>query len=110
MDQELLKPAVNPPVRSQAFSPLGCALAAIGMTLLVFTKSGAAMVAAVWAISKLIGLPDMVMYAIMAAGFVPVVWVSIWTAGRAWHVERRLANQQDVDVPVFKLGHYLKKA
>lgn len=110
MDQEFIKPETPPPTSSQAFSPLGCFLAAAGATLLVLTKSGAAMVAAVWAISKLIGFPDVVMYALMALGSIPVIWATVWTAGRAWHVEQRLARHQDIDVPVFKLGHYLKKA
>jgi hypothetical protein len=38
-----------------------------------------------------------------------VLWATGWTAGRAWHVERRLAQHLDVDVPVFKLGHYFKR-
>lgn len=110
MEQEILKPETQPRSGTQAFSPLGCFLAAAGVTLLVFTKAGAAMVATVWAISKLFGLPDMLMYVLMAIGFIPVVWASVWTAGRAWHVERRLARQEDVDVPVFKLGYYFRKA
>lgn len=110
MDQELLKPEAKPPQSSQAFSPFGCFLAAAGATLLVLTKAGAAMVATVWAMSKLIGLPDVMMYGLMAIGALPVLWVTVWTAGRAWHVEQRLARHQDIDTPVFKLGHYFKKA
>lgn len=110
MEQEIIKPETTPPSASQAFSPFGCFLAASGVTLLVFCKAGAAMVATVWAASNLFGLPDVLMYALMAAGAVPVLWATVWTAGRAWHVEQLLARHQDIDVPVFKLGHYLKKA
>jgi hypothetical protein len=110
MDQDIIKPETTPPKGSQAFSPLGCFIAASGATLLVFTKSGAAMVVTVWAFSKLLGLPEMVMYAIMALGALPVIWATLWTAGRAWEVERRLARHEDVGVPVFRLGHFFKKA
>ena len=109
-DQEILKPESQPPTGSQAFSPLGCFVAAGGATLLVLTMSGAAMVVTVWAFSKLLGFPDMLMYALMVLGAIPVIWATLWTAGRAWEVERRLANGDDVGTPVFKLGYYLKKA
>lgn len=110
MDQEIVKPETTPRAGRQAFSPFGCFLAASGVTLLVLCKLGAAMVATVWAASKLFGLPDFLMYALMALGAVPVIWATIWTAGRAWHVERRLASHLDIDTPVFKLGHYFKRA
>ncbi len=45
----------------------------------------------------------------MVLGLIPAVLATIWTAGRAWHVERRLAQHQDIDVPNFKLLHYFKK-
>ena len=45
---------------------------------------------------------------VLRAGILPVVWVTVWTAGRAWHVERLLASQQDVDVPVFSMTYYFK--
>lgn len=108
MEQELLKPETSPRVGTQAFSPLGCFLAAAGVTMLAFCKLGAAMVATVWAASKLLGLPDMVMYGLMVLGALPVLWATVWTAGRAWHIERRLAQHLDVDAPVYKLGYYLK--
>jgi hypothetical protein len=41
--------------------------------------------------------------------FIPVLWGTVWTAGRAWHVERLLASGKDVDVPVFNLMHYFRK-
>ena len=56
--------------------------------------TGAAMVVTVWAFSKLLGLPDLVMYGVMALGAIPVLWLTFWTAGRAWQVERRLARGQ----------------
>jgi hypothetical protein len=109
MEQEITKPETTPKGGSQAFSPLGCFLAAAGVTMLAATKLGAAMVATVWAVSKLIGFPDTLMYGLMALGAVPVLWATVWTAGRAWHVERRLAQHLDVDQPVFKLGYYFKR-
>ncbi len=105
-----MKPDAQPRSSSQAFSPLGCFLAASGVTLLAFCKLGAAMVATVWAASKLFGLPDMFMYAVMVLGAIPVLWATAWTAGRAWHVERRLAQHLDIDTPVFKLGYYFKRS
>jgi hypothetical protein len=110
MEQEIIKPETAPATGSQAFSPFGCALAASGATLMILCMTGAAMMTSVWAFAKLLGLPDMVMYAVMAIGAVPVLWATAWTAGRAWHVERRLARNADIDTPVFKLGHYFRKA
>jgi hypothetical protein len=109
MDQEIANPERPPPKSSQAFSPLGCFLAASGVTLLAFCKLGAAMVATVWATSRLFGFPDWLMYALIAVGAIPVLWATLWTAGRAWHVERRLSENLDIDTPVFTLGHYFKR-
>lgn len=109
MEQEIIKPDTQPAAGTQAFSPFGCFLAASGVTLLVFCKAGAAMVATVWAGSKLFGLPDVLMYGLMVAGAIPVLWATVWTAGRAWHVEQLLAQHKDIDTPVFTLAHYLKK-
>jgi hypothetical protein len=109
MEQEIIKPDTQPRAGGQAFSPLGCSLAAAGATLLAFCKLGAAMLATVWAASKLFGLPDFMMYGFMVVGAVPVLWATIWTAGRAWHVERCLAQDLDIDTPVFKLAHYFKR-
>jgi hypothetical protein len=109
MEQEIIKPQSEPKASSQAFSPMGSFMAAFGATLLMLCFTGSAMVATVWAFSKLIGFPDMIMYAIMAIGILPVLWVTIWTAGRAWHVERLLAQHRDIDVPVFNLTYYFKK-
>lgn len=109
MDQDIIKPDRPPKPSSQAFSPVGCFLAAFGVTLLAFCMLGAAMVATVWAGSQLFGFPDFMMFGVMAMGAIPVLWATVWTAGRAWHVERRLAQHLDVDVPVFKLRHYFKR-
>ncbi len=84
-------------------------MAAFGATLLMACFTGSAMVATVWAFAKLFGVPDLVMYVVMALGLVPVIWVTIWTAGRAWHVERLLATGRDIDAPVFNMTHYFKK-
>lgn len=109
MEQDIIKPENPPKAVSQGFSPVGSFMAALGATLLILCFTASAMVATVWAFSKLIGLPDMVMYGVMALGVIPVVWATVWTAGRAWHVERLLATGKDIDVPVFSLSHYLKK-
>lgn len=110
MDQEIITPESTPKATAQASGPLGGLLAAAGATLLALTKLGAAMAATVWAASRLMGLPDMLMWAIMAVGIVPVLFATIWTAGRAWHVEKRLEAGLDIDPPVFKLLHYWRKA
>ena len=75
MDREITKPDNPPRTGTQAFSPLGCFLAASGVTMLAFCKLGAAMVATVWAASKLFGLPDFMMYGLMALGAVPVLFI-----------------------------------
>ncbi len=109
MDQEIITPpAAAPRGESHAFSPFGCFLAAAGATLMTFTLTGAAAAAAVWALAKLLDLPDIMLYTAMAVAFVPVLWATVWTAGRAWHVEQLLSQDRDVDTPVFKLVHYLK--
>ena len=109
MEQEIIKPDTPPASSGQAISPLGCVLAATGVTLMILCMTGAAMVATVWAFSKLMGLPDVMMYGLVVLGFVPVLWATIWTAGRAWHVEQLLVRGGDIDVPVFKLGQYFRR-
>lgn len=109
MEQEIIKPQSEPKSGSQAFSPTGSLMAAFGATLLMLCFTGSAMVATVWAFSKLIGFPDMIMFGLLALGVIPVLWITIWTAGRAWHVERLLAQHRDIDVPVFSLTYYFKK-
>jgi hypothetical protein len=109
MDQEIIKPEIPPRRATQATGALGCFLAAAGATLLALTKLGAAMAATVWAACRLFGVPDEVMWGIMALGAIPVLWATIWTAGRAWHVEQRLEAGLDIDPPVFKLMHYWRR-
>ena len=109
MEQELIKPDVAPKGSSQAISPFGCFIAASGITLLTFCLLGTAALTTIWAFSKLLGLPEVLSEGLMVLGLVPAVIATIWTAGRAWHVERRLAEHQDIDVPNFKLLHYFKK-
>lgn len=108
MEQELITPEREPKPSSQVASPLACYVAATGATLTTLCLLGAAAAASVWAFSKLLGLPDSVLYGVMALSMIPVLWATAWTAGRAWHVEQRLSRGQDVDTPVFKLAHYLK--
>ena len=108
MEQEIIKPEAAPKAGTQAFSRTGSLMAAFGATLLMLCFTGSSMVATVWAFSKLLGLPDMMMYGVMALGVIPVLWVTIWTAGRAWHVEKLLAAHKDIDVPVFSLTYYFK--
>lgn len=109
MEQEIIKPDMAPKTSSQAFSPFSCFVAAAGATLLTLCLVGAAAAASVWAFSKLIGLSDSVLYVLLALSIIPVLWSTIWTAGRAWHVERRLAQHMDIDTPVFKLAYYFRK-
>ena len=109
MEQELIKPETPPKGSSQAISPLGCFIAASGITLLTFCLLGTAALTTIWAFSKLLGLPEMLSEGLMILGLIPAVIATVWTAGRAWHVERRLARHQDIDVPNFKLLHYFKK-
>jgi hypothetical protein len=109
MDQDIIKPESSPRSASQAFSPLGCFIAAAGVTLLAFCLLGSAALTTVWAFAKLWGLPDAMTLVFIVLSMVPVLWATIWTAGRAWHVERRLAGHMDIDVPVFSLLHYFKR-
>jgi hypothetical protein len=89
--------------------PIGRILAALGATLLALVMTGTSVVALVWAFVALLGLPDFVLWGLSALGVVPVVWATLWTAGRAWHVEQLLEKGGDIDQPVFKLGAYLRK-
>jgi hypothetical protein len=88
---------------------MGRILAALGATLLALVFTGTSVVAVIWALATLLGLPDFVLWGLVALGAVPVIWATIWTAGRAWHVEQLLEQQADIDQPVFKLGAYLGK-
>ncbi|MBG1231968.1 hypothetical protein [Aestuariivirga litoralis] len=109
MSQEVITPERTPKSGKQAFSPLGCFIAAAGATLVTFCLIGAAVVASVWAFSKMIGLPDIVILVLLALSVVPIAMATIWTAGRAWHVEQRLAQGLDIDVPVYHWLYYFRK-
>ena len=109
METELLTPEKTPPSARHGTGLLGCILAASGSTLSTFCLLGAAAAAATWAIANLLGIPEMMLWGLMALAFIPVLWATVWTAGRAWHVERRLEDGLDVDVPVFSMTHYFRK-
>jgi hypothetical protein len=89
--------------------PIGRILAAVGATVLALVMTGTSVVAVVWAFVTLLGLPDFILWGLVVLGIVPVVWTTLWTAGRAWHVERLLEKGGDIDQPVFTLGAYLGK-
>jgi hypothetical protein len=108
MEQDILKPDATPRGNIQAFSPLGCFLAAAGVALLTFCLLGAAAAASVWAFAKLMGMPDIFLNVLLVLAGLPVLWATVWAGGRAWHIERRLAKGLDVDTPVFRLGYYMK--
>ena len=110
MEQDVLTPEKKPAASSQALSPFACFLAAFGVTMGTLFLLGAASAATVWAFIKLLGLPDPVLYVALAIGAVPVVWATIWVAGRAWHVEQRLSAGLDIDTPNFSMMHYFRKA
>lgn len=105
----MLKVPENPSASAHNIGPFGLFLAAFGATLLSFTMVSTAVIAVIWAFVKLVHLPDVVLWVLLAAGIVPIVWVTVWTAGRAWHVERRLERGEQVDTPVFKMLHYFRK-
>jgi uncharacterized paraquat-inducible protein A len=110
MDSEIIKPETNPKPGTQALGTLGCLVAASGATLLTLSLIGAATAASVWAFCKMIGLPDFILEATLVLSVIPVLIATIWTAGRAWHVEQRLEQGLDVDQPVFALRHYFVKS
>jgi energy-converting hydrogenase Eha subunit E len=109
MEQEIRRPDYVPRQHDRAVSSLNCALAAIGVTLMTFCLVGSAAVTTVWAVAKLFSASNQTVMIFAAISLIPVLALSIWTAGRAWHLERRLAAGQDVDTPVFSILHYLKK-
>jgi hypothetical protein len=110
MEQELITPEPSPKINNQAFSPFGCFLAASGVTLLTFCLLGSAAAVSIWAMAELLALPHTALYILLGLGAIPVLWATLWTAGRAWHVERRLAQGMDIDTPVFQSLHYLRKS
>ncbi len=110
MEQEIRRPEYVPRKHDRAASALNCALAAIGVTLMTLCLVGSAAVTAVWAVAKLFSASNQTVMILAAFAMIPVLALSIWTAGRAWHLEQRLAAGQDVDAPVFSVMHYFKKA
>ena len=110
MEQEIRRPDYVPRVRDRASSNFNCFLAAAGVTAVMFTLVGSAAATGAWAVAKLMGFPDWALYGFIALVAFPVLWLTIWTAGRAWYLERRLAKGGDVDKPVFKMVHYFSKA
>src|SRR5437868_10031617 len=108
MDQEIIKPQTTPAPTSHSMGILNSFLSAAGVVLLSVTKLGAAFTAVIWAFCQIAGLPNVVMYVLMALGLIPVIWATIWVGGRAWHVEQLLETGRDVDRPVFQAFHYWK--
>lgn len=109
MDQEVIKPERAPRGGKQAFSPMGCFIAAAGATLVTFCLVGAAAIASVWAFAKLLGFGDTVIIGLLVLIAIPVLMITFWTAGRAWHVEQRLAQGLDIDQPVFQTTYYWRR-
>jgi hypothetical protein len=85
----------------------GRLIATCGATFLAFIFSGTSVAAVIWAISWALGLPNFILEILLTLGLVPVLWATVWTAGRAWHVETLLGTGRDVDQPVFKIGEYI---
>jgi hypothetical protein len=109
MEQEIRRPDYVPRQHDRAASSLNCALAAIGVTLMTLCLVGSAAITTVWAIAKLVGVSDTTFLFMAVLAIIPVVALSVWTAGRAWYLERRLARGQDVDTPVYGVFHYFRK-
>lgn len=110
MEQELRRPDYVPRQHDRSASDLNCALAAIGVTLMTLCLVGSAAITTVWAVGRLFEASDNVIMVLAGLIMLPVLALSIWTAGRAWHLERRLARGQDVDPPIFKVMHYFRNA
>lgn len=108
MEQELRRPEYSPRQHDRAASNLNCAMAAIGVTLMTLCLVGAAAITTVWAVAKLFSASETMLLILVALACIPVLAVSVWTAGRAWHVEKRMAAGRDVDAPVYSLFHYLR--
>lgn len=110
MEQEIRRPDYVPRQHDRSASSLNCALAAIGVTLMTLCLVGSAAVTSVWAVARLFDAGPDIIKIMAGVIMIPVLALSIWTAGRAWHLERRLAAGQDVDAPVFKVFYYFKNA
>lgn len=88
---------------------VGCLIAASGATLLALAFSLVSISGVFFAFVKLVGLPDIVLWVLLVLGLIPAIWVTIWTALRAWHVENRLEDGLDIDEPSFDIKVYLRK-
>ncbi|HKQ94753.1 MAG TPA: hypothetical protein VJS40_04035 [Aestuariivirgaceae bacterium] len=88
---------------------IGCLLAASGATLLAFVMTLTSVASVAFAVVKLTGLPDVILYGLLVLGIVPVLAATIWTAGRAWHVENRLERGLDIDQPDFSIFGYFRR-
>jgi len=110
MEQELITPEKSPTgAQHHGTGFLGCVLAASGATVATFCLLGSAAAATAWALASMLGLPEYLTWAAVALAALPVIWATAWVAGRAWHVEQRLEDGLDVDVPVFSMTHYFRK-
>jgi hypothetical protein len=109
MEQEIRRPDYVPRQHDRTSSNMNCFLAAAGLTAMMLCLLGSATAISAWAIAKLFGFGDTLLLILVVLFEIPVLWFSIWTAGRAWHLERRLASGKDMDQPVFKLFHYFQK-
>ena len=110
MEQEIRRPDYVPRVNDRTASTFSCFLAAAGVTLLTLCLFGAAAAVTVWAVAQLFELGNAVMWVLQGLVAIPVLWTTIWVGGRAWYLEKRISRGQDVDLPVFKLFHYLSKS
>jgi hypothetical protein len=110
MEQELRRPDYVPRKHDRTSSMLNNFLSAAGMTAMMLCLLGSAAAISAWAIAKLFGFEGTILYVLVALFELPVLWITIWTAGRAWHLEKRLASGKDMDQPVFKLFHYFTKS
>lgn len=109
MEQEIRRPDYVPRQHDRTSSSFNCFLAAAGMTAMMLCLLGSAAAISAWALAKLFGFGDQLLLGLVVLFELPVLWVTIWTAGRAWHLERRLASGKDMDQPVFSLFHYFRK-
>ena len=109
MEQEIRRPDYVPRVNDRSSSTFSCFMAASGVTLLTLCLIGSAAAVTVWAVAQLLGIGNTTLYVLQGLVAIPVIWLTIWVAGRAWYLEQRIAKGQDVDTPVFKLMHYFGK-
>ena len=110
MEQEIRRPDYVPRVNDRAASAFSCFMAAAGVTLMTLCLFGAAAAATVWAVAQLFELGNTLMLILQGLVAIPVLWMTVWVAGRAWYLEQRIAKGQDVDRPVFQLFHYFEKS